>query len=222
MQRKEDLQGNNSESDDSIEEWFAQRGVTLLDTVSGSETEDETWLKKLGIIDSRDNLLANDVVTAQFLGHNKDFGDGWFRGGAESFYKIVEIRFRSGFKNKRKFVAYKAIHSMGDIKSKVICEAARMAEIATHGRCGKVYAAGNGTIIKDFLEEDPQESLMSLQMREQEEREILELLDSLGLKPLGGKKVEVIQHKGKLMLIDLGSGDISGPDLAFFLSLVLR
>lgn len=209
-ERKSDI-----ESQGLVQSWFESRGVKLLDKISGNEFIDENWLKKLGIIGSRDHLLSTDVVTAQFLSNNKDFSDGWFRGGAESFYKVVRIEYQNKAGVLHKFIAFKAIHTLGNIQEKTLGEAAWMSELSRYQRAGRVYAAGNGTIIKDFFLSDSY-SLPEAVLAE-EKLKIVKLLNHLGLTPVT-PQLDFVQHSNRLILVDLGSGDINGPDLLTFIS----
>jgi len=204
---------------DNVPSWLENRGIQVIPRIIGNEFIDQHWLQLVGIINQPDSLISTRIITSDFLGRNKNFGDGWFRGGAESFYKICEIIYETNGQVRRKLIAYKAIHSMGDITSKMITEAVWMAHMASLGLCAEVYAVGNGTIVKQFLEEDSAEQRLTNEEYSRQLSAIIEALRQAGLTPVSSTsdKIEVIQYQGRLMLIDLGSGDISGLDASTFI-----
>lgn len=183
----------------------------ILEKISGSECEDHSWLIDVGILTSDQTFIKSQIVTEEFI-HNKAFGKGWVRGGGESFYKIVKIEYFDSEEKKSKYIAFKAINSMGDIESKALQEASWMYLLSRFDICGKVYAVGDGTIVKDFLIEDDYE--ISREEEDKQRKRIFDILGQFGLKQQHKRPLEIIQTHGKLMLIDLGSGDISGPSYA--------
>lgn len=219
MGNLENKSGNSSnkkeETSEFVQSWLLSKGVHTLTTIRGDETSSSQWLEQMGVMEQSDRFINSQIVTQNFLGHNKDFGEGWFRGGGESFYKICEVFYWHGEKQAKELVAFKAIHSMGNIHNKIVTEAVWMSHMASLGVCSKVFAVGNGIIVKEFLEEDPPERRMSPPQHTQAVAIIHDLLTRVGLTP--NSPIEVIQHHGKLMIIDLGSGDISGPDAFTFI-----
>jgi hypothetical protein len=198
----------------SVRDWFEEMGVVLLKKVRGDEVANEVWLKAVGVIEPRDQLIRCSCITGNYLSGNKNYGDGWFRGGAESFYKIMEMTIRSSGRLDKRQVAFKAINTLGDIEEKVLNEAARMAVISGFDGCGKVYAVGEGVIVKEFLIED--EFNLAQELVDREKIALIDLLGQFKLRPLAGR-VEYVQSGGRVMLTDLGSGDILGPELLTFL-----
>jgi hypothetical protein len=196
--------------------WFKRRGVNLLDTLEGNEISNESWLYAQKILQSGERIHEAEIVTELFLSRNKDFGEGWFRGGAESFYKIIKIDYISNRKKSTKHIAFKAIHTLGNIQEKTLREAAWMAELYKYNRTGRIYAVGQGTIVKDFLLQDDIKDSLSDSDKAQEVKRIVQLMNQIGLSPMK-ESLEYIQNNGRLKLIDLGSGDIDGPDLFTFI-----
>jgi hypothetical protein len=213
MNRNETIGPRFEAEDRLIKNWLVERSIPVLGQITGGEVNDPQTLVDWGILAPTDIYLATNIITERFLGANKNFGDGWHRGGAESFYKIAEVVYRSGQTEKRKHIAFKAVHTMGSIWIKTATEAVRMALLAPTGRCGRVYAVGSGIIVKEFFESDEADRAMSAEEHQAQEAEILSILASLGLKPGVGRKLETIQCEGKLILTDLGSGDIEGASI---------
>lgn len=201
----------------SLSRWFRSKQVTLLDKSDDSLIHDSQWLTDVGILAPSQFFLATNVVTANFLGKNTNLGGGWFVGGAEGFYRIIEIDYREGQESKHKFVAFKAIHSLGQIVEKTVTEGARIAALSSYGRCAKLYALSAGTLVKEFLEQDPKEAAITYDEHLRQEKEIIRILASLNMQPAHRAGLETIQHKGKLMVVDLGTGNISGPPAEVFI-----
>jgi len=182
-------------------------GVLLLPS-GGDEVSSELFVT-LGIVRKKDDVRQIKSVTHQFL-NGKDFGGGWQRGGAESFYQILKVCLSSG---EISYVALKAIHTMGNIQEKVKSEALRMSLLHRIDRAPRVYAVTPGTLIKEFLLED--EDKLSKDEQIQDALTLLREMEQLGIKPSfefpGSVLGASIQHNSRLYLIDAGSGDFEGP-----------
>lgn len=192
--------------------WLSHQGVAFVD--NAADPSDYYWLNQIGVLKRFHSLVGLDIVSRELFPDSNDKGGGWIsiRGNAESYYKICRLITANPIGiQETKFIATKAIISMGDIQSRTIDEVVRLTLLHKYNRAPKVYAYSQGTVYKDFLLEDRKINLDE-EIRDSEELAVL--FGQLGIKMLiGGKVLDMsIMHKGKLKVIDGGSGDLSGPD----------
>jgi hypothetical protein len=207
MRRTENQSYQADAEGKDVERSLQKLGVILLPK-GGDEVSPELFVT-LGIVKKNEEVRQINSVTHLFL-NGKDFGGGWQRGGAESFYQVLQVVLASG---NTHYIALKAIHTMGNIQEKVKSEALRMALLSKINRAPQVYAITPGTLIKEFILED--ETKLSKEELVRDAHILLEEMQQLGIKPSfefpGSILGASIQHNSRLYLIDAGSGDFEGP-----------
>ena len=194
----------------SLREYLQKQGVLYIED-KGKEIDAEIFLRELNVLRKDETITAIDVITPEILGHNKSFGNGWYRGGGESLYKIVKVSFDSKRGEQRTIsLAAKAVVSMGsDISRKIEEEVLRYSVLGKVNRAPRVFGYSDGIIYKEFLEKDSEEAT------DEERKSLFTDLKNLGMTPLSGslKAIDEISilSGGRLVVIDAGSGDLSGP-----------
>lgn len=174
----------------------------------------EELLHQINFLQTDEAFLGCEVVTSKFYPGKADWGDGWVRGGAESFYQVYQVNTLSSTKLGPRYVALKAIHSLGgETQNKVESEARRLSLLNQFGIAPKVYAVGPGTLIKEFLIEDEQK--MSKDELNRQLQIIHHYMTLLGISTQFDFRTTIlgasIQNQGILKIIDAGSGDMNGP-----------
>lgn len=177
----------------------------------GEDQPSEEMFHKIGFLDPQEFVSKIESITQSEFG-GKDYGGGWCRGGSESFYNILRVATSTG---KEKLLAFKALHSMGDMQGMASGEALRLALLHEIDRAPRVYAIAPATIIREYLSKD-KVSLPEAQLV-QDANLLFEEMTRLGItidtskSPTEGVFAAALQHNGRLKVFDAGSGDFSGP-----------